>query len=54
MMRRNHTQKQNYELIDFIRKEIPGITLRTTLMTGHPGEGEEEFDELKQFVEGRI
>ena len=27
MMHRNHTQKQNYELIDFIRKEIPGITL---------------------------
>jgi ribosomal protein S12 methylthiotransferase len=50
MMRRNHDSRQNYELIDFIRKEIPGITLRTTLMTGHPGEGEEEFAELKQFV----
>ncbi len=37
MMRRNHDRKQNYELIDFIRKEIPDITLRTTLMTGHPG-----------------
>jgi ribosomal protein S12 methylthiotransferase len=51
MMRRNHTQKQNYELIDYIRKEIPGITLRTTLMTGHPGEGQREFAELRQFVE---
>jgi ribosomal protein S12 methylthiotransferase len=50
MMRRNHDRKQNYELIDFIRKEIPGITLRTTLMTGHPGEGEDEFAELRQFV----
>jgi ribosomal protein S12 methylthiotransferase len=50
MMRRNHDRKQNYELIDFIRKEIPDITLRTTLMTGHPGEGEEEFAELRQFV----
>jgi ribosomal protein S12 methylthiotransferase len=50
MMRRNHDSKQNYELIDFIRKEIPDITLRTTLMTGHPGEGETEFGELKQFV----
>jgi ribosomal protein S12 methylthiotransferase len=50
MMRRNHDRKQNYELIDFIRKEIPDITLRTTLMTGHPGEGEKEFAELKQFV----
>jgi len=51
MMRRNHTQKQNYELIDYIRKEIPGITLRTTLMTGYPGEGKKEFEELRKFVE---
>jgi ribosomal protein S12 methylthiotransferase len=50
MMRRNHDSRQNYELIDFIRREIPDITLRTTLMTGHPGEGEKEFAELKQFV----
>jgi len=50
LMRRNHDSRQNYELIDFIRSEIPGITLRTTLMTGHPGEGEGEFDELRQFV----
>jgi len=51
MMRRNHDRKLNYELIEFIRKEIPGITLRTTLMTGHPGEGETEFQELRQFVD---
>jgi len=51
MMRRNHNQKQNFELIDLIRKEIPGVTLRTTLMTGHPGEGEKEFRELRRFVE---
>lgn len=51
MMRRNHTRKQNYDLIEYIRKEIPGITLRTTLMTGHPGEGEKEFSELREFVE---
>jgi ribosomal protein S12 methylthiotransferase len=51
MMRRNHSQKQNYELIDLIRKEIPGITLRTTLITGYPGEGEKEFSELRHFVE---
>jgi ribosomal protein S12 methylthiotransferase len=50
MMKRNHDRKQNYELIDFIRREIPDITLRTTLMTGHPGEGEVEFEELRQFV----
>jgi ribosomal protein S12 methylthiotransferase len=51
MMRRTHDKKQNYKLIDHIRREIPGITLRTTLMTGYPGEGEEEFSELRQFVE---
>jgi ribosomal protein S12 methylthiotransferase len=49
-MRRNHTREQNYRLIDAIRSEIPGITLRTTLMTGHPGEGKKEFGELLQFV----
>jgi ribosomal protein S12 methylthiotransferase len=51
MMRRNHSQQQNVELINSIRREIPGITLRTTLMTGHPGEGEAEFEELRQFVQ---
>jgi ribosomal protein S12 methylthiotransferase len=50
MMKRNHDRKMNYELIDFIRREIPDITIRTTLMTGHPGEGEVEFEELRQFV----
>jgi ribosomal protein S12 methylthiotransferase len=49
-MRRGHSRKQNYELIDYIRKEIPGITLRTTVMTGHPGETEREFHALYTFV----
>lgn len=50
-MRRGHTQKQNYDLIEYIRREIPGITLRTTLITGHPGETKKDFNELKKFVE---
>lgn len=50
-MRRGHTRKQNYELIETIRKTVPEITLRTTLMTGHPGETEREFRELCKFVE---
>jgi len=49
-MRRGHNQKQNYELIDYIRKEIPDIALRTTVMTGHPGETEKEFKALYTFV----
>jgi ribosomal protein S12 methylthiotransferase len=51
LMRRNVTKAQTYELIGRIREEVPGIHLRTTLMTGHPGETEQDFDELKTFVE---
>jgi ribosomal protein S12 methylthiotransferase len=50
-MRRGHNRKQNYELIDFLRTEIPQITLRTTVITGHPGETDKEFHELLQFAE---
>lgn len=49
-MRRNVTKAETYELIDRFRKEVPGIHLRTTLMVGHPGETEADFDELKEFV----
>lgn len=49
-MRRNITKQQTYDLIAKIRKEVPGIHLRTTLMVGHPGETEKDFEELLQFV----
>ena len=49
-MRRGVTRRQTYDLIDKFRREIPDLTLRTTLMVGHPGEGEKEFDELIEFV----
>ena len=49
-MRRNITKEQTYELIDRIRMEVPGIHLRTTLLLGHPGETEEDVNELKDFV----
>lgn len=49
-MRRNTTKEETLELISRIRKEVPGITLRTTLMVGYPGETEEEFQELLDFV----
>lgn len=51
LMRRGHSQAQLNELISYIRSEIPDITLRTTVLTGHPGEGEEEFLELLDFIE---
>jgi ribosomal protein S12 methylthiotransferase len=50
-MRRSITKKETYSLIERIRKEIPCIALRTTLLIGHPGETEKAFAELKQFVE---
>ena len=49
-MRRHVDKEQTYELIRTIREAVPGIHLRTTLMVGFPGEGEQEFEELKEFV----
>ena len=49
-MRRGISKKQTIELIRKIRQEVPGIFIRTTLMTGHPGETAEDFEELCEFV----
>ncbi len=49
-MQRNFTKKETYDLITLLRKAVPGITLRTTLMVGFPGETEEDFQELMDFV----
>lgn len=49
-MRRNITKEATYKLLKTIREEVPGIHLRTTLMVGHPGETEQDFEELMQFV----
>lgn len=49
-MRRHVDKEQTYELIKRIREAVPGIHIRTTLMVGFPGEGEKEFEELKEFV----
>lgn len=50
MMRRGVTKKQMTDLIRKIRQEVPGIFIRTTLMTGHPGETDGDFEELCDFV----
>ena len=50
MMRRNITKAETYELLERMRREEPGIHLRTTLMVGHPGETEQDFEELIRFV----
>lgn len=49
-MHRHITKKETYELIHALRSEVPGIHIRTTLMVGFPGETEQDFEELKQFV----
>lgn len=49
-MRRHIDKEETYALLQKIRSEVPGINIRTTLMVGFPGEGEAEFEELKEFV----
>lgn len=49
-MHRHITKDETYALIEQIRKQVPGIHLRTTLMVGFPGETDEDFEELCQFV----
>ncbi len=49
-MRRSIDGSQTRALVERMRKAVPGIVLRTTMMVGHPGEGEAEFDDLLSFV----
>lgn len=49
-MRRGTTREKQEELIKIIREKVPGIALRTTLIAGYPGETQEDFDEMLDFV----
>ena len=49
-MRRQITKQETINLIELARKKVPNLTLRTTLLVGFPGETQEEFEELKDFV----
>jgi len=49
-MKRNVSKHETYELVEKLRKEVPGICLRTTLMVGFPGETDEDFAELIEFT----
>ncbi len=49
-MRRHISRQETLDLLARLRHEVPGIHIRTTLMVGFPGEGEEEFEELMDFV----
>lgn len=49
-MRRNISEKQTRDLVAKIRKELPGMALRTTMLVGHPGETEADFEALLDFI----
>lgn len=49
-MHRNISKRETYDFVNMLRREVPGIHIRTTLMVGHPGESEEAFQELLDFV----
>ncbi len=49
-MQRHFTRQETYDLIEALRREVPGIHLRTTLMVGFPGETDEDFQELIAFT----
>ena len=49
-MHRHISSEQTRRLIKTFREKVPGIVLRTTLIVGHPGEGEKEFEDLLDFV----
>ncbi len=49
-MQRHTTKRETLDLLAALRREVPGISIRTTLMVGFPGETEAEFEELMDFV----
>lgn len=49
-MNRGGTKQETVKLLNMIRERIPFAAIRTTMLVGHPGESEEEFDELVEFV----
>ncbi|MEQ8424710.1 MAG: 30S ribosomal protein S12 methylthiotransferase RimO [Cyclobacteriaceae bacterium] len=51
IMKRGTTREKTTELLNTIREKVPGIAIRTTLIAGHPGETDAEFEEMMNFVE---
>lgn len=49
-MRRHVSKQETYDFVERVRREVPGICLRTTLMVGFPGETDEDFRELVEFT----
>jgi ribosomal protein S12 methylthiotransferase len=51
LMRRGTTREKTEQLLDTLREKVPGIAIRTTMIVGHPGETNEDFDEMLKFIE---
>lgn len=50
IMQRSHNRYETEKILNKLRNDIPDAAIRTTLITGHPGETETEFNELKEFI----
>lgn len=50
LMRRSHNRQETENVLNSIREEIPGAVIRTTLIAGHPGETEEDYLELRNYI----
>jgi ribosomal protein S12 methylthiotransferase len=50
MMKRSHGRRETEDILSRLRNELPGAVIRTTLIAGHPGETEEDYLELKEYV----
>jgi ribosomal protein S12 methylthiotransferase len=50
LMRRHVTKQDTYDLVTRLRDEVPGLHIRTTLLVGHPGETDDDFEQLMDFV----
>jgi ribosomal protein S12 methylthiotransferase len=50
IMKRSHNRKETESILNQLRNDIPGVVIRSTLIAGHPGETEEDFLELKDFI----
>jgi len=50
LMKRSHNRKETEHVLDRLRNEIPDAVIRTTLIAGHPGETEQDFNDLKEYI----
>jgi ribosomal protein S12 methylthiotransferase len=50
LMKRSHNRRETEYILNTLRNEIPGAVIRTTLIAGHPGETEQDYTELKDFI----